>query len=451
MLIFEVIRIGIFLRILNPAIQKTMKIKSGRKFFSKLSALGDNFSTLRIRNIRVYMIGQSVNLLGDWMQQTAQAWVVWELTHKATALGIVAFLSQIPFFIFGPWVGIFSDRFDRRKILLLTQFLTMLFAFILAFLVQTDRLELWHVYILAFLLGTVTAFNVTAEQAFIGDIAGAGNIRKAIALNNIINQLSRLIGPAIAGWLIASIGIAPAFWYNGCSVIISIICILVIPSKQEIKRAAGSGLKQFKEGLSFFHNQKLLRLIILFAAIQTFFGMSIVQLLPAYSTIVLKGDARTLGQLIGSAGAGALVGIVIVLPFVQRIKRSCIAIGGALIWAGTWYIIFSFSRTLPLAMACQFMASLGAANVLTLSIGLAQELTPAHMRARILSTFMMIIFGLQPVASYLVGRGADIIGINSMMLINGATMVLIPGLLLTIPALYKLKSVIQVPIIRNYT
>jgi MFS family permease len=451
LLIFEVIRIGIFLRILNPAIQKTMKLKSGRKFFSKLSALGDNFSTLRIRNIRVYMIGQSVNLLGDWMQQTAQAWVVWELTHKATALGIVAFLSQVPFFIFGPWVGIFSDRFDRRKILLLTQFLTMLFAFILAFLVQTDRLELWHVYILAFLLGTVTAFNVTAEQAFIGDIAGAGNIRKAIALNNIINQLSRLIGPAIAGWLIASIGVAPAFWYNGCSVIISIICILVIPSKQEIKSAAGSGLKQFKEGLSFFHNQKLLRLIILFAAVQTFFGMSIVQLLPAYSTIVLKGDARTLGQLIGSAGAGALVGIVIVLPFVQRIKRSCIAIGGALIWAGTWYIIFSFSSTLPLAMACQFMASLGAANVLTLSIGLAQELTPAHMRARILSTFMMIIFGLQPVASYLVGRSADIIGINSMMLINGATMVLIPGLLLTIPALYKLKSVIQVPIIRNYT
>ena len=197
-------------------------------------------------------MGQSVNLLGDWMQQTAQAWVVWELTHKATALGIVAFLSQIPFFIFGPWVGIFSDRFDRRKILLITQFLTMLFAFILAFLVQTDRLVLWHVYILAFLLGTATAFNVTAEQAFIGDIAGTSNIRKAIALNNIINQLSRLIGPAIAGWLIVSIGIAPAFWYNGFSVIISIICILAIPSKQEIKKAEGSGLKQFKEGLPSF-------------------------------------------------------------------------------------------------------------------------------------------------------------------------------------------------------
>jgi MFS family permease len=331
-------------------------------------------------------------------------------------------------------VGIFSDKYDRRKILLLTQVLTMLFAFILAYLVQTDHLVLWHVYVLAFLLGTATAFNVTAEQAFIGDIAGPGNIRKAIALNNIINQLTRLIGPAIAGWLIASTGIAPAFWYNGFSVIISIICILVIRSKQETKKAEGSGLKQFKEGLLFFHNQKLLRLIILFAAIQTFFGMSIVQLLPAYSTVVLNGNASTLGQLIGSAGAGALIGIVIVLPFVQQIKRSCIAIGGAVIWAGAWYIIFSFSKSLPLAMVCQFMASLGAANVLTLTIGLAQELTPTHLRARILSTFMMIIFGLQPVASYLVGRSADI------MLINGACMVLLPAVLLGIPALYKLRA-----------
>jgi len=425
------------------------KIRPVGNFLLQLRTIGGNFSPLRIRNIRVYMFGQSVNLLGDWMQQTAQAWVVWEMTHKATALGIVAFLSQIPFFIFGPWVGIFSDKYDRRKILLVTQILTMLFAFVLAFLIQIDRLELIHVYILAFLLGTVTAFNVTAEQAFIGDIAGPGKIRKAIALNNIITQLTRLVGPAIAGWLIATIGVAPAFWYNGLSVIISIICILVIRSKQDIKKAEGSGLKQFKEGLLYFQKQKLLRLIILFAAIQTFFGMSIIQLLPAYSTVVLHGNARTLGELIGSAGAGALAGIVIVLPFVQRIKRSCIAIGGAVMWAGCWYIIFSFSTSLSLSIVCQFMASLGAANVLTLSAGLAQELTPTHMRARIISTFFMIIFGLQPIASYLAGRIADVIGIKNIMAVNGMCMILLPALLLTIPSLYKLKATIHVPVVRN--
>jgi len=299
------------------------------------------------------------------------------------------------------------------------------------------------------LLGIATAFNVTAEQAFIGDIAGAGNIRKAVALNNIINQLSRLIGPALAGWLIASAGITLAFWYNGFSIVISIICIFIIRSRQEIKKSDDSGLKQFKEGLSFLRNQRLLRLIILFAAIQTFFGLSIVQLLPAYSTIVLHGNAKTLGQLVGSAGAGALVGIVFVLPFVQRIKRPCIAIGGSVVWAGIWYLVFSFSRNLPLAMICQFMASLGAANVLTLSAGLTQELTPAHLRARVLSTFLMIIFGLQPVASYLVGRTADLIGINITMLINGGSMILLTLVLLGIPKLFKLRASVQIPAFKN--
>jgi MFS family permease len=426
-----------------------MKVNSNNKIFRKLQVIGDNFSVLRIRNIRIYMIGQLISQLGDWMQQTAQAWVVWELTHKITALGFVAFLSQIPFFIFGPWVGTFADRFDRKKILLITQFLAMLFAFVLAFLIQTNHLQVWHIYILAFLLGTVTAFNTTAEQAFIGDMAGTENIKKAIALNNSLNQITRLFGPAIAGWLIASVGQAPAFWCNGISIIVSIFCTAIIYSKKEVEKAKSSGFREFVEGLAFFHDQKLLRLIILFATIQAFFGGSIVQLLPAFSTIVLNGNASTLGALIGSAGAGSLIGIVIVLPFLQRIKRSCIAIGGAVIWAGMWYILFSFTRVQPVAMLCQFMASLGAANVITLSIGLAQELTPPNMRARIVSSFMMIIFGLQPVASYLVSKSADLIGISKMMKINGTVMILLPAILLTIPTLFKLRVTVKIPVIAN--
>ena len=424
-----------------------MKVNSKKKTFKKLQIIVDNFSVLRIKNIRIYMVGQAISLLGDWMQQTAQAWVVWELTHKATALGLVAFLSQIPYFIFGPWVGTFSDRFDRRKILLITQILAMAFAFILAFLVQINHLQVWHIYVLAFLLGTVTAFNTTAEQAFIGDLAGAENIKKAIALNNSLNQITRLFGPAIAGWLIASIGVAPSFWYNGASIIVSIYCISIIQSKKEIERAKSSGIKEFREGLAFLHSQKLLRLIILFATIQAFFGGTIVQLLPAFSTDVLHGNASTLGALVGSAGAGALVGIVIVLPFFQRIKRSCIAIGGAVIWAGLWYVAFSFARIQPFAMLCQFMASLGAANVITLSIGLAQELSPPNMRARIVSTFLMIMLGLQPIASYLVGKGADLVGISKMMLVNGTIMVLASTILLAIPALHRLKTIIKAPFI----
>jgi MFS family permease len=421
-------------------------LNSNKSIFGKLKVISDNLAVLRIRDVRIYMTGQLVNLLGDWMQQTAQAWVVWEMTHRATALGIVGFLSQIPFFIFGPWVGIFADRFNKRTILLVTQILAALLAVMLAVLIQTHELQIWHIYVLAFLLGTVTAFNVTAEQAFIGDIAGTGNIHQAITLNNTVNQLTRLTGPALAGWLIASIGTAPAFWFNAATVVVSIICILMIRSKRATEKKTAGGLQQFKEGLTFLKSQQLLRLIILFALIQTFFGMSIVQLLPAFASITLNGDARTLGSLMGAAGAGALVGLVLVLPFVQQIKKPCMAIAGAVIWAGLWYILFSFSRSLPVAMLCQFMASLGAANVITMSLGLAQELTPAPMRARILSTLMMIIFGLQPAASYLVSRSADKIGISNMMMVNGTVMIIVPVLLLALPQLRKLNAKAKIPI-----
>lgn len=426
--------------------QTTVKTKTKDNW----SIFADNFSVLKIRNLRIYMVGQSINLVGDWMQQTAQAWVVWEMTHKATSLGIVAFLSLIPYFIFGPWVGSFSDRFDKKRILLITQFLAMLLAFALAILIQTGKLELWHVYLLALLLGIVTAFNTTAEQAFIGEIAGTANIKKAIALNNSINQLSRFIGPAIAGWLISSIGLSPSFWINGLSVLVSLLCIWLIPASAELKKSEESSLHAFKSGLQFLQKQKLLKLILLFASIQAFFGGSIVQLLPAVSTIILKGNSSTLGALVGAAGVGALTGTVFVLPYVQRIKKSCIAIGGAVIWSGMWYIIFSFSKNLHVSMLCQFMASLGATNVLTLSIGLAQELTPVNMRSRIISAFMMIIFGLQPIASYLVGRGADLLGVKSMMVIDGSLMIGLSGILLALPVLHRLKVRASLPEMRNH-
>lgn len=392
------------------------------------------------------MFGQSISLIGDWMLTTAQAWLVWEMTHKATALGIVALLSQAPYFIFGPWVGAFADAYNRKYILLITQTLCMLFAFCVAILIQTHTLLLWHIYLLAFLLGTVTAFNTTAEQTFLGDIVGPGRIQKAIALNNSINQLSRFIGPALAGWLIGSVGLVVAFWLDGLSLAVSIICIVLIKTKEKTIKPVLTGLSSFIVGLQFIRGKKLLRLIILFGAILAFFGLSIVQLLPAIASKTLKGNANTLGSLIGSAGAGAFVGTALVLPFVSQVKKPCIAIGGAVIWAGCWYCLFSFSRSLPFSMLCQFMASLGGANVLILSIGLAQELTPANMRASIISAFMMIVFGLQPLASFLVGKSADLFGLHVAILTNGILMIVLPSILLMIPILRRLKATVSVPL-----
>jgi MFS family permease len=390
--------------------------------------------------MRVYFAGNTVSLLGDWMQQTAQSWVVWQLTHSATALGIVAFFSQLPYFILGPWVGVVTDRHDGRKILLVTQLLITSFAFILAFLVGSHTLQLWHVYVLALLLGIVSAFDVTAEQAFIGEVAGDQNIRKATAVNNSLTQLTRLVGPALAGYLIAQVGVATSFWINGIATFACFACIWTIHTHRKLAPANGDGLHQFEEGWHFFIRHPLLRLIVIFAGTQAFFGLSTIQLMPAIAAVVLKGDASTLGRLLGAAGAGALVGILLVMPFVERIKKSCLAIGGALMWSGIGYVVFSFTHTVWLAMICQFMTSVGAANVVTLSIGLAQELTPPGMRARILSVYLMIIYGLQPVASYLIGAGADRFGLQFMIRINGTLMLIIPLVLLTVPRLRHLKS-----------
>jgi len=401
--------------------------------------IADNFTILRNRDIRIYLSGNAVSLIGDWMQQTAQAWVVWEMTHSTVALGIVAFFGQIPFFLFGPWVGVVSDRYDRRKILLITQFLIMLCAFALAGLLQAHLLKLWHVYVLACVLGIVSAFDVTAEQAFISDIAGDGNIRKAVALNNSITQLTRLVGPSIAGYLIAKVGVALSFWLNGLTIIVTILSIAAVHTRSKRSETTGNGIKQFLEGWRYFRKHGLLKLIMVFAATQAFFGLSTIQLLPAVASDILKGNAATLGKLLGAAGAGALIGIVFVMPFVERIKRPCMAIGGALMWSGVWYILFSRSNNFYFTLACQFMTSLGAANVVTLSIGLSQELTPPGMRARIVSTFLMIIFGLQPVASWLIGTGAHKWGLRPMILVNGILMVVVPAILLTLPRLNQLR------------
>jgi len=300
-------------------------------------------------------------------------------------------------------------------------------------------LRLWHVYALACVLGIVSAFDVTAEQAFISDIAGAGNIRKAVALNNSITQLTRLAGPSIAGYLISKVGVALSFWLNGLTIIICILSIAAVHTRSTAQATSGNGLKQFLEGWRYFRKHSLLKLIMVFAATQAFFGLSTIQLLPAVASDILKGNAATLGKLLGAAGAGALIGIVFVMPFVERIKRPCMAIGGALIWSGAWYIFFSRSSNIYLTLACQFMTSMGAANVVTLAIGLSQELTPPGMRARIVSTFLMIIFGLQPVASWLVGAGAHRWGLQPMILVNGILMVVVPAILLTLPRLHQLR------------
>jgi MFS family permease len=382
-----------------------------------------SFNPLKNRNLRIYLGGQAISLLGTWMQATAQSWVVWELTHSESSLGIVVMLNSLPLFLLAPWAGGFADRFNRRMILLVTQTIAMLLAFTLAFLVQTHLVQVWHIYIFAFILGVVGALDFPAQQAFIGDLSGMSQVRQAVTLNIMGLQVARMLGPAIAGILLKAVGSAAAFWINGVSFMFVLLSIFMVKSHQQEIHKRGSGRGQFRETLDYIRSQPRMVDLLIFASLATFFGFSIMNILPAVADNVLHGDSQTFGLLFGSSGAGALISTLFLLPLSQSAKRIGRIVGGAAIWMGIFYLLLSRSTWLPLSMVSIFLVSLGAPLVVTTGLGVMQLLAPGDMRARIISLFTMLTFGLQPISSLFIGFTAEVFGVQTIILINSICLV----------------------------
>jgi MFS family permease len=384
---------------------------------SLLKTYTHSFAPLKNRNLRIYLGGQAISLIGTWMQATAQSWVVWELTHAESSLGIVVMLNTLPLFLLAPWAGSIADRFNRRAILLITQSIAMLLAFTLAFLIQTGLVQIWHIYLFSLILGIVNTLDFPAQQTFIGDLSGMGQVRQAITLNIMGLQVARMLGPAIAGIALKLVGSAAAFWINGISFFVVLLSLLAVRSHQaEIKHRNGRG--QFRETLQFLRNQPRMIDLMIFATMVTFFGLSIFNILPAVADHVLKGDSQTFGLLLGSSGAGALVSTLVLLPLSQASKRIGRIVIGAAVWMSMFFLLLSQSTWLPLSMAAIFCVSLGAPLVLTTGLGVLQMLAPNDMRARIISLFTMITFGLQPLASLVIGYSAELISTRTAILIN---------------------------------
>src|SRR5215467_4793937 len=181
---------------------------------TSLHTFSHTFAPLAVRSLRIYLAGQAVSLLGTWIQSTAQAWVVWQLSHSTVDLGVNAMLGMLPFLLLGPWISVWADRLDRRRLLVGTQVSSMILAAVLAVLVQTGTVQLWHVHLLALLLGMVNALDMPTQQAFIGELSGREQVREAIVLNVMIVQVSRMVGPAFAGWIISALGVTLTFWLN---------------------------------------------------------------------------------------------------------------------------------------------------------------------------------------------------------------------------------------------
>jgi MFS family permease len=306
----------------------------------------------------------------------------------------------------------------------------MLLAFCLALLTQLHIVQLWHVYVLSAILGIVSALDMPTQQAFIGDLAGVADVRKGVVLNAMIIQISRTIGPAIAGFIIGVWGAATAFWLNGVSFLVVIGSLMLVRSSQVRKVGRVDPLSEFREGLRFIGSQPRLLDLISLMVVMTFLGIPILNLLPSVATDVLHGQAQVLGWLLAASGLGALFGTLVVVPAAQGQPRIGLVVGALTMWMGAWIFIFSLSRWLPLSLVCLFLFSSGGPVVFTTANGLLQVLGPANMRARLLSTYVMVSFGLQPLASLLAGFSAEHLGTPTAIAINGLLLVLAAGLIL---------------------
>jgi MFS family permease len=364
------------------------------------------------------------------MQVTAQGWVVWELSKSEEALGIVSSLGALPLLIFGLWVGVWIDRLDRRKILIVSQGAAMLLAFVLAALVATNTVQLWHVYVLSFLLGCVSAIDFPAQQTFIGDLAGMSEVRKAIVVNAMILQIGRMLGPALAGLVVSAVGAALAFLLNGLSFIAVIISLLFVRSQQTRAAHGGGVINAVRDGLGFIRSQPRVQDIIACSVLVAFFGISLLNFFPSVADEVLHGDAQTLGLLLGSSGAGALISTLIVTPLLQMRRRLGRVLALCVMWSGFWWMLGSFSRQVPVTMLCVFVGSLTTPTVFTTTNALLQTMAPPQMRGRVLSAFILVSFGIQPIASLLIGFVADRSGTPNAILFNGAAMITLAATLL---------------------
>jgi MFS family permease len=373
---------------------------------------------LRHRNFQLFFSGQLISLIGTWMQSVAQSWLVYRLTGSALLLGSVGFASQIPVFLFAPLGGIAADRINRRYIVIATQVAAMLLALILAALTLSGKILVWHIFVLASLLGVVNAFDIPGRQSFLVDMVGKEDLMNAIALNSSMFNGARIIGPAIAGILVAKIGEGWCFFANGISYIAVIIGLLMMRVQIRARVAMASPLEHMLEGFRFVNRTAPIRALLLLLGIVSLVGMPYVVLMPIFADQILHGGARGLGILMGATGVGALLG-ALTLAFREGVK----GLGRWVAWCcggfGASLIIFAVSHNfwvsviLLLPVGYFMMLQMSSSNTLI------QVMVPDALRGRVMAVYSMMFMGMAPIGALLGGALADRLGAQITVAIGG--------------------------------
>lgn len=370
----------------------------------------ESLRALRHRNYRIFFVGQLVSLTGTWMQSVAQAWLAYRLTHSAALLGIVGFAGQIPTLLFSPAGGVVADRFARRRVLLVTQTSSMALAFALAALTFADAVTVPWILALAALGGVVNAFDIPTRQAFAIDMVGRDDLVNAIALNSSIFNGARVIGPAIAGLLVARIGEAWCFLANGVSYLAVLGSLLTMRlGAAAVAARATSVWTSVREGFVYVARARPVRALLLLLGLVSLSGMPYAVLMPVFAREVLGGDARELGLLMGASGVGALLGAVVLAN--RKSARGlgtfvAVCAGGM----GLALIAFSFSRSFWISAALLVPVGFCMMSEMASSNTLIQSLIPDAMRGRVMSLYAMMFMGMAPVGALLAGSLAARVG-----------------------------------------
>ncbi len=375
---------------------------------------------MKHKNFRLFFGGQSVSLMGTWMQHIAMSWLVYRLTGSPFYLGLIGFTGQIPTFLLASFAGVFADRWNRRRLLVITQSLSMVQAFLLAALTLTGYAAVWHIVVLSLFLGCVNAFDIPIRQSFFVEIVGSKkDLGNAIALNSFMFNGARLAGPSIAGFLIGFFGEGPCFLINGCSflAVIGALLLMDVPGKKKVG-AHPPVLTGLREGYRYAFGSLPIRHILLFIALISLLGMPYFVLLPVFAKNILHGGSQTLGFLMGAAGAGALTGALYLAS-----RRTVLGLGRLIVVAalvfGISLVLFSFSRHVLLSVALMFATGFGALVQTTSCNTIIQTIVDEDKRGRVVSLYATAFIGIAPFGNLLAGILADNMGAPITLMMGG--------------------------------
>ena len=377
---------------------------------------------LRSRNYRLFFAGQIVSLAGTWITTTATSWLVYRLTGSALLLGVVGFAGQFPAFLLGPFAGIVVDRWDKRRLLVMTQVVSMLQSFALAALTLSGRITVEAIVILSVVQGLVNAFDMPGRQAFmIAMIESKDDLPNAIALNSSMVNAARLVGPSIAGAVIAATNEGWCFFIDGVSYIGVVAALLAmrLPSRRAVAAVDRPDSRQlFVEGWRYAFGFRPIRSIILLLALVSLVGVPYSVLMPVFATSVFHGGPHTLGLLMTSSGSGALIGALWLAT-----RRSVVGLGRIITFAGASFgvglIGFSFASVLPLGILCLAAAGFGFIVLMAATNTIIQTIVDDDKRGRVMSFYMMAFLGVAPFGSLIAGWFSSRIGAPHTVLIGG--------------------------------